>query len=124
VDNKLDSKDMEVAFEIKSLRKRIQELEVENTKLKKVLTDNDLADEIANIPEISDEEFICVNEIKKLRTLSETGFLEEAEVKMLDILHKNLRAIRGMSPMDKESKKLKKADVKELFKIVEGNKGV
>lgn len=125
MDNKLDSNrtlELETAFEIKSLRKKIQELETENEKLLKVLQDNDLLEEVANVKQkMSDEEYICINELRKLKELSETSFLEEEDVRKLDILYKNLRAIRGMSPVEK-NKSNKKADVAELFKIVEGNK--
>lgn len=121
MDKTLDSKDLEAAFEIKSLRKKIQELESENQKLKQILIDNDLMDEVKEVSTtLSDEEFICINEIRKIKELSENGFLEEEDVRKMDILYKNLRAIRGQAPAEKENKKLKKADVKELFKIVEG----
>lgn len=123
MDNKLDSNNLEAAFEIKSLRKKIQELEEENIKLKQVLKDNDLLDELDSaVNTMSNEEFICVNEIRKIKELSENGFLEEEDVRKLDILYKNLRAIRGQSPIEKDSKKTKKADVTELLKIVEGGK--
>lgn len=121
MDKQLDSKELEVAFEIKSLRKKIQDLESENQKLKQILIDNDLMDEVKEVSTtLSDEEFICINEIRKIKELSENGFLEEEDVRKMDILYKNLRAIRGQAPAEKENKKLKKADVKDLFKIVEG----
>lgn len=121
MDKQLDSKELEVAFEIKSLRKKIQDLESENQKLKQILIDNDLMDEVKEVStNLSDEEFICINEIRKIKELSENGFLEEEDVRKMDILYKNLRAIRGQAPAEKENKKLKKADVKDLFKIVEG----
>jgi len=128
VDNKSDSNKtllgMEATFEITALKKRIQQLEEENHKLKQILKDNDLEEEIEGLTQtVTDEEFICVNEIRKLKELSEKGLFTENEAKVLDILYKNLRAIRGQSPVDKSSKSNKKADVAELFKIVEGSKG-
>ena len=128
MDNKSDSNKsllgMEATFEITALKKRIQELESENSKLKGILKDNDLEDEIKDLTEtLSDEEFICVNEIRKLKELSEKGLFTEQEAKVLDILYKNLRAIRGQSPIEKSSKNTKKPNVAELFKIVEGSKG-
>jgi len=115
---------MEATFEITALKKRIQQLEEENHKLKQILKDNDLEEEIEGLTQtVTDEEFICVNEIRKLKELSEKGLFTENEAKVLDILYKNLRAIRGQSPVDKSSKSNKKADVAELFKIVEGSKG-
>jgi hypothetical protein len=114
---------LETAFEIKSLRKRLQEIEAENARLIKILKDNDLMEEVGEVAQkLTDEEYICVNELRKLKELSETSFLEEEDVRKLDILYKNLRAIRGMSPVEKDKKK-KTADVKELFKIVEGSNG-
>lgn len=110
---------MEVSFELASLRKRIQELESENTNLKKVLKDNDLEQELeAFTTPLLDEEFICVNEISKLKILSEKGLFTENEAKILDILYKNLRAIRGQTPTEK-SKSKKKPDIAELFRIVQ-----
>ena len=128
MDNKSDSNKtllgMEATFEITALKKRIQQLEEENHKLKQILKDNDLEEEIESLTQtVTDEEFICVNEIRKLKELSEKGLFTENEAKVLDILYKNLRAIRGQSPVDKSSKSNKKADVAELFKIVEGSKG-
>lgn len=128
MDNKSDSNKsllgMEATFEITALKKRIQDLESENAKLKGILKDNDLEDEIKDLSEVlSDEEFICVNEIRKLKELSEKGLFTEQEAKVLDILYKNLRAIRGQSPIEKSSKNTKKPNVAELFKIVEGSKG-
>lgn len=108
-------REIELEYENKILNERIGELEKEITLLRQIVKDNDLEDEIGEIA-ISDEEFICINEIKKMKQLSETSGLTKDDVQALDILHKNLRMIRGMKP-DKKSKK--KADVKELFKIVE-----
>jgi len=108
----------ETDFEIVSLRKRIQEIESENQKLKQILKENDLEEYLDGIVQrLTDEEFICVNEIRKLKELSEKGLFTENEAKVLDILYKNLRSIRGLQPA-KETKQ-KKADVSELFKIVE-----
>ena len=84
------------------------------------LVDNDL-DEDIEIDIISDEEAICINEIRKLKQLSDNGSFGKNEAIVLDLLYKNLRMIRGASP-DKVKKSSKKVDKAELFKIVEGNK--
>jgi hypothetical protein len=110
----MDEKD-ELIFEIKALRKKLADLELENDKLKKIVIDNDLDE---NDEFITDEEFICINEIRKLKQLSEQSGLTKDDVQALDILHKNLRMIRGKSTEGKKSSK-KKASVAELFKIVE-----
>lgn len=112
-------KGSELEFEIKALRKKLAELELENDKLKKIVIDNDLDE---NDEFITDEEFICINEIRKLKQLSEQSGLTKDDVQALDILHKNLRMIRGKSTDGKKSSK-KKSSVAELFKIVEDKNG-
>lgn len=106
----------ELELEVKALRDRLKKLEDENYSLKRVVSENDLDEEVVVL---SDEEQICVNEIRKLKQLSDAGQFGKNEALVLDILYKNLRIIRGMSE-DRSGKKNKKADVKELFKIIEG----
>lgn len=110
----------EAEFEITSLRKRLEILETENRSLLKVIKDNDLVEDL-EMDIISDEELICVNEIRKLKELSDNGSFGKEESQILDILHKNLRLIRGQSN-DLGKKPKKKASVTELFKIVNENK--
>lgn len=121
---KLDSdlQEMEVSFEIASLNKQIENLSIENQKLKKALQDNDI--EIEGIKsELSDEELICVNEIKKLKHLSDIGSFTQEEAKTLDILYKNLRLIRGLhNHLEGKSKSNSKIQTSELFKIVTNEK--
>ena len=105
-------------IEIEALRKRLFELEQENAKLKQIMRDNDIEDSDLTM---SDEESICINEIRNLRDLSNVGSFGKEEAQILDLLYKNLRLIRGLST-EKIGKKQKPIDVKELFKIVEGNK--
>lgn len=111
-------REVELEFENKVLRSKINELESELVKFKKIIKDNDLDGEFEPEDLMSDEEFVCVNEIKKLKQLSEQSGLTKDDVQSLDILHKNLRMIRGMKP---EKKNKKKANISELFKIVEGS---
>jgi TolA-binding protein len=111
----------ELEFEIKALREKIKQLEIESTKLKTIIKDNDLDEEV-DVSIISDEEAICVNEIRKLKALSDNGQFGKNEAIVLDLLYKNLRMIRGAAP-DKGSKKSKKVDKAELFKIVDNNNG-
>lgn len=121
--NSKDILDMEASFEVQSLRQRVTQLSKEVDQLKQVIIQNDLGDEIEGFKApVTDEEYICVNEIAKLKQLSDKGMFTENEAKILDILYKNLRAIRGQSPVEKSGKAAKKADVQELFKIVEGSK--
>ena len=108
---------MESEFELKALKKRILELEREVAKLVEIIKANDLEDEIDNIDHTSDEEFICINEIHKLKDLSDKGLFTQEEAKTLDILYKNLRMIRGLSS-DKPKGKVKEADIGKLLEIV------
>jgi len=115
---KLDSNELAKDIEIQALKDEVNSLREENTKLKKILSENEIDDEIDKELLISDEESICINEIKKLKKLSDIGGLTHEDVKTLDILHKNLRMIRGLS-VDGPKKSKKTASVQELFKIVE-----
>jgi hypothetical protein len=103
-------------LEIERLKKRISELEIELTKARSILEENDLADEL---PTISDAEAICINEIHKLKIASDNGILTLEDVKILDILVKNLMIARGKAiPEEKGSKKKGAKSVAELLSIV------
>jgi hypothetical protein len=102
--------------EVERLKKKVAELEIALAKANSILEDNDLAEEPAKV---SDEEVICVSEIHKLRVASDNGILTLEDVKVLDLLVKNLLAIRGKSAPDtKESKKRGAKSVAELLSIV------
>jgi hypothetical protein len=106
-------------LEIQKLKKKVADLELELTKARTILEENDLLDDI---PEISDTEALCINEIHKLRLASDSGILTLEDVKILDILVKNLMVVRGKSvPDDKSGKKKGAKSVAELLSIV-GNK--
>jgi hypothetical protein len=80
------------------------------------LKENDLLDEVS---QVSDTEAICTNEIAKLKVASDNGILTLEDVKILDLLVKNLLAIKGKSvPEEKKGKKGIKP-VAELLSIVE-----
>jgi hypothetical protein len=102
-------------MELSRLKKKVAELEIELAKAQEVLKDNDLMDEVAKI---SDTEAICTNEIAKLRIASDNGILTFEDVKILDLLVKNLLAIQGKAPEEKNKKK-GKASVAELLSIVD-----
>jgi|13_taG_2_1085334.scaffolds.fasta_scaffold00468_17 hypothetical protein len=116
--DKTDYSDVE--FEIASLNKKILELESENQKMKQVIVDNDLEDEIEGLDSISEEEYICVKGIGHLKKLYENGTFGKDDTQQLDILIKNLRLIRGQSTKKPKGNKLKTEDVGELFSIVKG----
>lgn len=103
-------------IEIERLRKKIVELELELSKARSLLQDNDLYE---SLPTTSDEEVICVNEIHKLRIASDNGILTLEDVKILDLLVKNLLAIRGKPVEEKKDKKKGAKSVAELLSIVE-----
>lgn len=107
----------ELEIEIAALRKRLKKFEDENYKLRRILQENEIEEAEGLV--ISDEEFICINEIRKLKELSQVGSFGREEAQVLDILYKNLRQIRNLSD-DKLSKSKKKPNVAELFKIVDG----
>jgi len=103
-------------LEIEKLRKRVAELELELSKAHSLLQDNDLFEDL---PAICDEEVICVSEIHKLRIASDNGILTLEDVKILDLLVKNLLAIRGKPVEEKKEKKKGAKSVAELLSIVD-----
>ena len=106
-------------LEISKLKKRVAELEIELTKAQEVLKDNDLLDEVLKV---SDTEAICTNEIAKLKIASDNGILTLEDVKILDLLVKNLLAIKGKTPIEDKGKKKGPQSVAELLSIVNGAK--
>lgn len=117
--DKTDYSDVE--FEIKALKNKIIELESENQKMKQVILDNELEDEIDGLNSMSEEEYICIKGIGHLKSLYENGTFTKDDTQQLDILIKNLRMIRGQSTQKAKGKKLKTEDIGELFSIVKGN---
>lgn len=111
------SSSMSKEFEIKVLKDEIDDLRKEIESYKKTLASYD----IDEIEEMTDVEYICIEEIKKLKRLSDTRGLDDVEVKNLDLLHKNLRMIRNQ-PVEKKTLKAKVSSVEDLLKIVEGGK--
>ena len=108
------------SLEIERLKKRVSELEIELAKAQAVLKENDL---IEDISVVSEEEAICVNEIHKLKLASDSGILTLEDVKILDLLVKNLLAIRGkVIPEQKTNKKKGAKSVAELLSIVKSEK--
>lgn len=105
---------MEKEFEIKVLRDELKKLENENSKLR--LLNKELGGD-ADVSSISDEEIICIEQITKLKELSDIGELSNDDIKKFDLLVKNLKLIRGELKRGKKSglKKMSNADlIKEL----------
>ena len=104
------------SIEIQKLKKRISELEIELSKAQKVLKENDL---LENTSQVSECEAICANEIHKLKVASDNGILTLEDIKILDILHKNLLLAQGRPVEEKKDNKKRKKSVAELLSIVE-----
>ncbi len=84
--------DSEKEFEIAGLRAENEKLRNEVIKYKILLKE---VDSDANPDIVSDQEAICVEQIRKLKEASSKRDLTTDEAKKLDILHKNLKMARG-----------------------------
>lgn len=104
------------SLEIERLKKKVAELEMELAKARSIIKDNDLSEDIENI---SEAEAICMSEIHKLKVASDNGILTLEDVKVLDILHKNLLLARGRPVEEKKDKKKGAKSVAELLSIVD-----
>lgn len=104
-------------FEVSALRTEIQNLKKEITKYKILLNE---VDEDANVDIVSDEEAICVEQIRILKMASGERPLTNDEVKKLDILHRNLKLARGEMDRITGKSKAGKLSVEELAKIAKG----
>jgi len=106
----------EFEAELKGLKDRIAQVESENAKLKDVIIENDLQDELEGIDFTSVEEQICVNGIRYIASLVRDQTFDDKTIKNFDVLLKNLRQIRGKN--DSMVKVTKKESTAELLKIV------
>jgi hypothetical protein len=102
--------------ELKALKERISAVEAENGKLKDVIIENDLQDELEGINFTSVEEQICIDGIRHIAMLVRDQDYSDRDIKNYDILLKNLRQIRGKT--DSMVKPTKKESTAELLKIV------
>lgn len=98
--------------------KRLLELEVLVMKYKKILEENEL---LEDVNKISDVESLCINELAKLKIISDNGILGLNEIKALDLLHTNLLRAKGQVS-DKEKKKGPVKTPAELLSILDGYK--
>jgi hypothetical protein len=104
--------DMEEQFKEKMLLDKIEELKSEISKLRIALKEAGVDDDLSDI---SDEEIICVQQILKLKERSQGAELDTDEIKRFDILHKNLKMIRG-NRTPKKGDKVKGMSNEELLK--------
>ncbi len=110
----------ELELEIKALRKEIDKLKEENSDLRAVIYENDLAEEIGEKRKVTPEEEICILGIEQILDAVKNKIADKNDIQNYDILHKNLRMIRGQSSTEKKTNK--KTTKAELLKIVQGNK--
>ena len=110
--------DAEKEFEMIALRNEVEKLKYEVIKYKILLNE---IDSDANPDIISDEEAICVEQIRKLKESSGKRQLSTDEVKKLDILHKNLKLARGEGTRVGARNKVGSMSAKDLADIVKGN---
>jgi len=108
---------MEKQFEIDALRKKISELEKEVMKLTSIIRDNEL--DIDDVLDMSDEEYICLQQIAKLKNQSDEMAFDQEQAKIFDTLVKDLNIIRGGAGKRKAKSKSKK-EVAELISIARG----
>jgi len=106
----------EVKSESEILNDQISELKRQNLNLKRTLWEYGIEDE----SEISDEEYICLVQIERLKDMAMIADLSEQEVRIFDLLNKNLRMIRG--GVEKKAVKGKLMSKGDLLKIVDGGK--
>lgn len=115
--------DMEKNFQkdvdsnVKELNKTIFELKKEVAFLKKVIRDNEL--EIDGLPQLSDEEFICLEQIERLKEASDNMAFDKEQAEIFDKLIKALNIIRNSTSKLTAKKKTSK-NVAELISIAKG----
>lgn len=110
---------IEAKIEIEALRKEIERLKTENSDYRDILHENDLSEEIGQKRPMTPEEEICVLGIDQILEAVKSRIADKNDIVNYDILHKNLRMIRGKTTDTKKSgKKTTKA---ELLKIVQGD---
>jgi hypothetical protein len=108
---------MEASFEADALRKKVSELEKEIMRLQQIIRDEDL--DIDDIPEMSDEEYICLQQIGKLKDQSDGMAFDQEQAKIFDTLVKDLNIIRNGNPR-KKAKNKTQAEVADLLSIARG----
>ena len=116
-----DILELQMVLELKALRAENDKLKEERESLYKVISDNDLEEELGIAKIMNPEEKICLDGITHLAEIFEKGMYDANDVKNFDLLHKNLRLIRNQA-IDDSKKKVGKVDIGEALKIVEGYK--
>lgn len=112
-------KGMSLEFEAKALREKIKDLEKEIENYKLLLRENGI--ELEGMDKMSDEEYICVTQIAKLKERADTALFDKEDAQILDLLQKNLKMARGEKVHDRFKLKKKKLSPQELLKVVKDN---
>jgi len=99
--------------DISSFKEQIEVLRDENEKLKLLLRNG-----LTNSDGFSDEEAICVVQLRVLKELSAIRDLTLDEVKKFDLFVKNLRAIRGEVVVVQNINEAETVSTEALFQIV------
>lgn len=110
----------DLQLELESSFERISDLESENAKLKEVIINNELEEEIEGVDFTSIEERICMDGIKDIAEKVRTHQYDKDDVKNFDTLYRVLRQIRGQSTAT--APKAKKVDITDALKVVNGMK--
>lgn len=102
---------------IDRLNERIVELEREVFGLRRILESSELDIEDDDLL-MTDAEYICRSQIRKLRELADVDAFTEEEARIFEIIHKNLLRVKGIDLKDEIKRKNKKIDIDNLISIV------
>lgn len=100
----------------KKMTESLQKAQTDATKYELTLKQHGLL-EASN--QVSDQESICFEQLRRLKEVSSTRSLTETESKILDILHRNLRLARGEGADKDANKNTKKYTTEELLVLVQ-----
>ena len=106
--------ELQLEEKVRVLLDKVSQLEKENLEMTIALEEAGICKEDVKI---SETEFICLQQLRKIKEQSEQRLLDKDEVGIIDVLHKNLLIARGI-PVVKKTKERKKSK-EELFKILD-----
>ena len=106
---------IEVINDLQQKLLSLQSLTSRLTKAELLLDKHGLLEQIDTI---SNTEAICVEQLQRLKDKSAVMPLTESDIKVLDILHKNLRIVRGAKDTEdnKNTKKLSEVELIQFLK--------
>lgn len=106
---------LEAEVKAEMMSENIDDLQKEIISLRKTLEKYGIKEEL----HVTNIEYICQKGISDLSKLAQSGGLTQDDAKTLDILHKNLRMVRGN--LDKKEVPGRAATEAELLKIVKND---